>query len=64
MDRVANAVKVRLVERFKKTAVHFQTLCAERLALFDPIENGHRFVNADVVEIALGKRGDEHWKYP
>ena len=57
-DRLADAVEVAVVEAGEEAVVHLQAVGVERPGHLDPVEDRHRPVAGDLVEVALGEGGD------
>lgn len=56
-DRLPDAVQVSRIEAGEETLVHLQPFSGKVLGHFDPVENGHRALTGDCVEVALRKGG-------
>ncbi len=57
-DRLTDAIEIGRFEAGEEPFVHLQPVGVERPGHLDPVEDRHRPLAGDLVEVALGKGGD------
>ena len=58
LDRGANAIEIAGFQAREEAVVHFQAIGVERCGHRDPIEDRHRPLRSDLLDVALWEGGD------